>query len=101
MRSSLPERLLVLPAERWASQLDRPGCSSIGAYPSEANGLVLSPVDSHRLPLDLSMTSPAPWWQHSSRCTGTSSTAFSLLMSSVSPVTVKRLSRSTLAEFGE
>src|SRR5262245_33562896 len=101
MRSTLPDRLLVLPAVRCASNASRPGRSSIGVYPSDSFGLVLSPVDSHRLPLVLSMTSPAPWWQHSARCTGTSRTTFSLDRSRESPVTVNRLSRSTLTEDGE
>ena len=41
----LPFGLFVFADVRWASQASRPGRSSIGAKPSDANGLVLSPVE--------------------------------------------------------
>ena len=41
----LPLRSFVLAAVRCASQNARPGRSSIGVKPSDANGLVLSPAE--------------------------------------------------------
>jgi len=45
IRMILPLRSFVLADVRWASQNARPGRSSIGAKPSEANGFVLSPAE--------------------------------------------------------
>ena len=44
MRRILPFGLFVLADVRWASQIWRPGRSSVGLKPC-ANGLVLSPVE--------------------------------------------------------
>jgi hypothetical protein len=40
----LPLKSARLAEERWASKLRRPGRSSLGEKPSDAKGLVLSPV---------------------------------------------------------
>jgi hypothetical protein len=45
MRRILPLWLLLLAEVRCASQNSRPGRSSIGVMPSDANGFVLSPVE--------------------------------------------------------
>ena len=45
MRRILPLWLFELADVRCASQNARPGRSSIGVKPSDANGLVLSPVE--------------------------------------------------------
>jgi hypothetical protein len=44
MRRILPLWLFVLADVRWASQISRPGRSSVGLKPW-ANGFVLSPVE--------------------------------------------------------
>ena len=67
MRMSLPFGLLLLAAVRCASQNSRPGRSSIGVKPSDANGFVLSPVDRYRSPFGANASEPAEW-QHSWRC---------------------------------
>ena len=72
MRSSLPRRSFVLPALRRESNAGlRPALSSSGAYPSEKNGFVSSPVDRYRLPW-LSKSMLPPTWQQMPRSTGTS-----------------------------
>jgi len=45
IRMILPLRSFEFADVRWASQNVRPGRSSIGAKPSEANGFVLSPAE--------------------------------------------------------
>ena len=45
IRMNLPLRSFVFADVRWASHAWRPGRSSIGVKPSEANGFVLSPAE--------------------------------------------------------
>ncbi len=96
IRSTLPRRSLVLPAERWASNAGlREARSSIGVKPSEAKGLVSSPVDRYRLPAASKSMSP-PTWQQMPREAGTSRIFFSLAVSRVpSAFSTNRESRLT------
>src|SRR5262245_58329522 len=74
MRNNLPRRSLVFAALRCASNAGfRVARSSIGEYPSEANGFVSSPVVRYRLPAASKSMSP-PTWQQIPRLVGTSST---------------------------
>ena len=67
----------------------------MGVKPSEANGLVSSPVDRYRLPAASKSMSP-PTWQQMPREAGTSRTFFSLALSRVPSVfRTKRESRLT------
>src|SRR3954454_2591951 len=85
----LPLRSFVLADVRWASQNARPGRSSIGSKPSEANGLVLSPAEMYRLPT-LSKYSEPEEWQHSSVWCGKVRIFCSDARSSELPLTLKR-----------
>src|SRR3954468_9095357 len=99
MRRILPLYEFVLAAVRCASQKARPGRSSIGSKPSDANGFVLSPVDRHRLPSGPKASEPEEW-QHSDRWLLKVRITRSDAMSSASPTTVKREIRVTVESLG-
>src|SRR5687768_5360542 len=79
-----PLKSLVLADDFCASHALRPSRSSLGLYPLEPCGLVLSPVDKYRFP-DLSQATDPPVWQHSSRWVGTSNSIFLEAKTSSSP----------------
>src|SRR5262245_24590205 len=87
MRRILPLRSFVLAAVRCASQYSRPVCSSIGLYPSESNGFVLSPVEAYRLPSGPKYSEPLEW-QHWAVWWLNVRIFCSELRSSVSPLTL-------------
>jgi hypothetical protein len=64
----LPLRSFEFADVRWASQNARPGRSSIGAKPSDANGLVLSPAEMYRLTAMSKYSEPAEWQQSAVWC---------------------------------
>ena len=84
---------------RWASQNARPGRSSIGSKPSEANGFELSPVDKYRLP-SLPNASEPEECQHSVRWFCIWKMTFCEFMSRRSPLSVKRAMRVSVEESG-
>src|SRR5688572_8818189 len=82
MRRILPRRSFVFADDFCASNGERPGVSSEGLYPSDAKGLVLSPVEIYRFPSGPNKSDP-PVWQHWSRCVTTSMICFSDVRSSL------------------